>query len=84
MKRSMRGFLHFTERKKTNAVSLANFFKRPANAHVTRQSPAAIGRPFEGGNGGAHRETPSDCMAPSSTTQVMAMIFRIVSLLSRA
>jgi hypothetical protein len=54
MKRSMRGFLHRTERNKTNLVRLAHFFKRPANAHVTRQSLAAIGRPFKGGNGGGH------------------------------
>jgi ribosomal protein S8E len=43
MKRPMRGFLHRPERNKTNLVRLAHFFKRPANAHVTRQSPAAIG-----------------------------------------
>src|ERR1700679_41123 len=54
MKRSMLGFLHRTERNKTNLVRLAHFFKRPANAHVTRQSPAAIGRLFKGGNGGGH------------------------------
>ena len=50
----MRGFLHLTERKKTNVVRLAHFFERPANAHVTRQSLAAIGRPFKGGDGGGH------------------------------
>ncbi len=38
MKRKMRGFLHLTERNKTNIVRLAHFFKRPANAHVARQS----------------------------------------------
>src|ERR1700692_1596568 len=54
MKRSMRGFLHRTERNKTNLVRLAHFFKRPANAHVTRKSLAAIGRPFKGGNSGGH------------------------------
>src|SRR5258707_12183903 len=54
MKCSMRGFLRRTERNKTNLVRLAHFFKRPANAHVTRQSLAAIGRPFEGGTGGGH------------------------------
>jgi len=43
----MRGFLHLTEQKKTNLVPLAHFFKRPANAHVTRQSLAAIGRSFK-------------------------------------
>src|SRR6202034_4708360 len=54
MKRSMRGFLHRTERYKTNLVRLAHFFKRPANAHVTRESPAAIGRPFKCGDDGSH------------------------------
>src|SRR3984885_7166067 len=54
MKRRMRRFLHRTERNKTNLVRLAHFFKRPANAHVTRQSLAAIGRPFKGGDGGGH------------------------------
>ena len=44
MERAMRGFLHLAERKKTNVVRLAHFFKRPANAHVTRESSAAIGR----------------------------------------
>src|ERR1700722_810430 len=54
MKRSMRGFLHCTERNKTNLVRLAHFLKRPTNAHVTRQSLAAIGRPFKGGNRRGH------------------------------
>src|SRR5216683_947175 len=54
MERTMRGFLHLSERQKTNLVRLAHFFKRPANAHVTRQSLAAIGRPFKGGDGGGH------------------------------
>ena len=43
MKRPMRRFLHRTERNKTNLVGLADFFKRPANAHIARQSPATIG-----------------------------------------
>ena len=60
MKRSMRGFLHRPERNKTNLVRLAHFFKRPANAHVTRQSPAAIGRPFKGGNGSGRRKGNGD------------------------
>jgi hypothetical protein len=51
MEGSMRRFLHRPERNKTNLVRLAHFLKRPANAHVTRQSPAAIGRPCKGGNG---------------------------------
>src|SRR5277367_5858738 len=54
MKRSMRGFLQRPERNKTNLVRLAHFLECPANAHVTRKSLAAIGRPFEGGNGGGH------------------------------
>ena len=60
MERSMRGFLHRPKRNKTNLVRLAHFFKRPANAHVTRQSPAAIGRPFKGGNGRGHRKGNGD------------------------
>src|SRR6478752_7417408 len=43
MKRQMRGFLHRTKRNKANLVRLAHFFKRPANARITRQSLAAIG-----------------------------------------
>ena len=43
MQRQMRGFLHSAKRNKTNLVRLAHFFKRPANARVTRQSLAAIG-----------------------------------------
>ncbi len=50
----MRGFLHRLERKKANAVGLAHFFERPANAHVTRHALAAIGRPLKGGNGNSH------------------------------
>src|ERR1700730_9836698 len=65
MKHTMRGFLHLTERKKTNVVRLAHFFKRPANAHVTRLSLAAIGRPFKSGDGGGHWNAPGDCIAPS-------------------
>src|SRR5580692_3489197 len=80
MKRSMRGFLHRTERNQTNLVRLAHFFKRPANAHVTRQSLAAIGRPFKGGNGGGHRKAPGDCMTPSTEMMAPTMIFRMVTL----
>jgi hypothetical protein len=59
MKRPMRGFLHRTERNKTNLVRLARFFKRPANAHVARESFAAIGRSFKGSDGGDHVRAPS-------------------------
>jgi hypothetical protein len=58
MKRPMRWFLHRTERNKANLVGLAHFFKCPANARITRQSLAAIGRPFKGGNDDDHREAP--------------------------
>src|ERR1700704_4967819 len=34
MKRAMRAFLHLAERNQTNVVGLADFFERPANAHV--------------------------------------------------
>src|SRR4051794_7185697 len=37
---------------------LAHFFKRPANARITRQPLATIGRPFKGGNGDGHRKAP--------------------------
>src|ERR1700736_2552261 len=70
MKHTMRGFLHLTERKKTNVVRLAHFFKRPANAHVTRQSLAAIGRPFKSGDGGGHWNAPGDCITPSCVTSI--------------
>src|SRR5882757_5268701 len=62
MKHTMRGFLHLTEREKSNVVRLAHFFKCPANAHVTRQSSAAIGRLFKSSDGGNHRNAPSDCI----------------------
>src|SRR3984893_13733509 len=77
MERTMRRFLHLSERKKTNLVRLAHFFKRPANAHVTRQSLAAIGRPFKGGNGGGHWKAPGDCMTPSMETMAPTIIFRM-------
>src|SRR5438128_12158961 len=65
MKHTMRGFLHRTERNKTNVVRLVHFFKRPANAHVTRQSLAAIWRLFKGGNGGGHWKASGDCITPN-------------------
>jgi hypothetical protein len=61
----MRGFLHLTEREKSNVVRLAHFFKCPANAHGTRQSSAAIGRPFKSGDGGNHRNALGDCITLS-------------------
>src|SRR5829696_5676094 len=64
MQCEMRGFLHRFERKKTHVVRLADFFERPANAHVTRQSLAAIRRSFKSGNGGCHQKAPGDCMTP--------------------
>jgi hypothetical protein len=43
MKRQMRGLLHRPKRHEPDLVRLAHFFKRPADARITRQSPAAIG-----------------------------------------
>src|SRR5678815_3098756 len=63
MKHTMRGFLHLAEREKSNVVRLPHFFKGPANAHVTRQSSAAIGRPLKSGDGGSHRRAPRDYSA---------------------
>ncbi len=54
MQREMCGLLHLGERNETNVVGLAHFFERPANAHVARESPAAIGRLRKGGDGGNH------------------------------
>jgi hypothetical protein len=56
MKLEMRGLLQRAERNKTNLVGPPNFLERPANARIPRQSLAAIGRPFEGGDGDGHRE----------------------------
>src|SRR4051794_10313112 len=58
MQRQMCRLLHRLERNKPDFVRLAHFFQRPANARVTRQSLAAIGRMFEGGNGGDHCNAP--------------------------
>src|SRR5262245_44134482 len=58
MKRQMRAFLHRTKRHKANLVGLAHLLERPANARITRQSPAAVGGPFKGGNGDGHRQAP--------------------------
>ena len=40
MQRQMRRFLHRSKRNQANPVGLAHFFKRPANARITRQSPS--------------------------------------------
>src|SRR5258705_2339082 len=66
MKPAVRGFLHLTERNKAHIVRLAHFFERPANAHVTRQSLATIGRPFKSSDGGGHWNAPDDGMPLSS------------------
>src|SRR4051812_8421317 len=52
--RAMRRLLHLAERDKTNVIRLAHFLERPANAHVTRQTPAAVRRAFKGCDGGGH------------------------------
>ena len=78
MKRTMRGFLHLTERDKTNVVMLAHFFERPTNTHVTRLSLAAVGRPFKGCDGGGHWKAPGDCMTLSRVRCVISTIFLMV------
>lgn len=42
MKRQMRGFLQRAERNKANFIGLPNFFERPSNARIPRQSPPTI------------------------------------------
>ena len=84
MKRTVHGFLHLAERKKTNVVRLAHFFKRPASAHVTRQSLAAIWRPFKGGNGGGHWKAPGNCITLSRVMCVITTIFFMVRYRSSA
>ena len=61
MKREVCGFLHRLERNKTNVVRLSHFFECPTDGRVTRQSPAAIGRAFERGNGGGRWKARGDC-----------------------
>ena len=74
MQRQMRGLLHLFERNQANVVGLAHFFERPANAHVPRQSLAAIGRAFKGGDGGGHWKAPGDWVAlsMSGTTTIFS------------
>ena len=55
VERQMRGLLHRSKRNRPDFIGLAHFLERPANARIARQSPAAIGRPFKGGNGDGHR-----------------------------
>ncbi len=50
----MRGLLHLGKRNESNVVGLAYFFECPANAHVTRESSATIGRLCKGGDGRNH------------------------------
>src|ERR1700734_3601697 len=68
MQLEMRGVLHLTERKKANLVGLTDFFKRPANSHVTRQSPAPVGRAFKGGDSGGHSKAPGECVSIHGNT----------------
>ena len=63
MQREMRGLLHLGERNQADVVGLAHFFKRPADTHVARLAPAAVGRSFKGGDGGGQRFTPRLCLA---------------------
>ena len=52
MQRKMGGLLHRRERHQADVVGLAHFLERPANAHVARLPLAAVGRVFEGCDGG--------------------------------
>ncbi len=79
MEREMRGLLHLVERDQTDVVGLAHFLKRPANAHLTRQAPAAIGRGRKGGDGGGHWKAPGGCMTPSMDGWPPTIVFRIGS-----
>ncbi|MGY2938199.1 hypothetical protein ACVWZK_003341 [Bradyrhizobium sp. GM0.4] len=56
MQGEMRGFFHRLERNQTHVVRLADLFERPAHPHVAGLPLAAVGRAFEGGDGGGHRE----------------------------
>src|SRR5262245_16884411 len=78
MQRAMRGFLHLTERNEANVVRLAHFFERPANAHIERQSPAAIGRAFKSGDGGGHWNAPGSSAVRKTETwliEISPLIF---------
>ena len=72
----MRGLLHRGERKQANVVGLAHFLERPAHAHVARQSPAAIGRAFEGGDGDGHPEFRS---LEASRSNALVSVPRLVA-----
>ncbi|MGY4326085.1 hypothetical protein ACVWWG_000499 [Bradyrhizobium sp. LB7.2] len=58
MQREMCGLLHVLERDQTDVVGLTHLLERPAHPHVARLSPAAVGRAFEGGDGGGHLRSP--------------------------
>lgn len=54
LKGAMGALLHRTEGDQANLIRLTQFFKRPAQGHVTRQPLAAIGRLFKSGDGWNH------------------------------
>jgi hypothetical protein len=56
--RAVRRFLHGLERNEADVIRLADFLKRPTDAHVARQPPPAIRRAFKGGDRGGHRNPP--------------------------
>src|SRR5207249_4718118 len=66
MQRTMRGLFHRAERDKADVVRLAHFLQRPADRHVTRQPPAAVGRACEGGDGGDHQMAPYSVIASAA------------------
>jgi len=59
MQRAVRRRLHLGEGDQPHVVRLADFFQRPAHAHVARQAAAAVGRPGKGGEGGDRHATGS-------------------------
>ena len=71
------GRLAFDLVRKRRRVTLANI-----RAHLAQAgkgpSPAAIGRPCKGGDGGGHRQAPSDCIMLSRTMGLIATTFREV------
>ena len=80
MQRQVRRLLHRPERNQANLVGLAHLFQRPANARVARQSLAAVGRAFKGGDGDGHREAgrgaPAYYFDSSFSTRVSSALTR--------
>ena len=69
MQRQMRGFFHRAERHEPDLVGKTRFLECPAHARVARESPAAIGRFFKGGDGDGHGAAP---LQPRSSAEKRA------------